>query len=219
MVGWHHWLSGHEFEWAPGVGDGQGSLVCCSPWGHKESDMTEWQNWTEPGEKKNARDTQIMYTKVFLLWKLNYICWPQNAELKTLGALKLPVHLPAPLTRPLISCPGGWDYWLPGSHGGILLGTICTANDPQSHWVYALSQSHYLDPSFFLFFIRGWSLYNFVLVSAIHQHQSAIGIHRSPPSRSSLPPPTPSHPSRSSQSTSLSYLPHSANSHWLFYIR
>ena len=41
-VGWHHWLNGHEFEQAPGVGDGQGSLVCCSPWGLKESDMTEW---------------------------------------------------------------------------------------------------------------------------------------------------------------------------------
>ena len=41
MAGWHHWLDGHEFEQAPGVGDGQGSLVCCSPWGHKESDMTE----------------------------------------------------------------------------------------------------------------------------------------------------------------------------------
>ena len=41
MVGWHHRLHGHEFEQAPGVGDGQGSLVCCSPWGHKESDMTE----------------------------------------------------------------------------------------------------------------------------------------------------------------------------------
>ena len=47
MVGWHHWLNGHEFEFAPGVGDGQGSLVCCSPWGRKESDMTEWLNWTE----------------------------------------------------------------------------------------------------------------------------------------------------------------------------
>ena len=41
MVWWHHWLDGHEFEQAPGVGDGQGSLVRCSPWGHKESDMTE----------------------------------------------------------------------------------------------------------------------------------------------------------------------------------
>ena len=42
IVGWHHRLDGHEFEQAPGVGDGQGSLVCCSPWGSKELDMTEW---------------------------------------------------------------------------------------------------------------------------------------------------------------------------------
>ena len=40
MVGWYHQLDGHEFEQALGVGDGQGSLACCSPWGHKESDMT-----------------------------------------------------------------------------------------------------------------------------------------------------------------------------------
>ena len=46
MVWWHHWLDGHEFERAPGVGDGQGSLVCCSPWGRKESNTTEWLNWT-----------------------------------------------------------------------------------------------------------------------------------------------------------------------------
>ena len=44
MVGWHHQLDGHEFEQALGVGDGQGSLVCCSPWGCKESDMTEQLN-------------------------------------------------------------------------------------------------------------------------------------------------------------------------------
>ena len=47
MVGWHHRLDVHEFEQAPGVGDGQGSLACCSPWGHKESDMTEQLNWIE----------------------------------------------------------------------------------------------------------------------------------------------------------------------------
>ena len=47
MVRWHHWLSGHEFEQTLGVGDGQGSLKCCSPWGCKESDMTEPLNWTE----------------------------------------------------------------------------------------------------------------------------------------------------------------------------
>ena len=39
MVGWHHRLDGHEFEQAPGVGDGEGSVVCGSPWGHRESDM------------------------------------------------------------------------------------------------------------------------------------------------------------------------------------
>ena len=44
MVGWHHQLDGHEFEQTPGVGDGQGSLACCSPSGHKESDMTERLN-------------------------------------------------------------------------------------------------------------------------------------------------------------------------------
>ena len=41
MVGWHHRLYGYEFEQAPGVGDGQGRLVCCSSWGRKESDTTE----------------------------------------------------------------------------------------------------------------------------------------------------------------------------------
>ena len=47
VVGWHHQLDGHEFEQAPGVGDGQGSLLCCHPWGCEESDMTEHLNWTE----------------------------------------------------------------------------------------------------------------------------------------------------------------------------
>ena len=47
MVGWHHWLNGHEFKQAPRVVDGQGSTEFCSPWGCKESNMTEWLNWTE----------------------------------------------------------------------------------------------------------------------------------------------------------------------------
>ena len=42
MVGWHHWFYGCEFEQTLGDSEGQGNLVCCSPWGHKESDMTEW---------------------------------------------------------------------------------------------------------------------------------------------------------------------------------
>ena len=48
MVGWHHRLYEHEFEKAPGVGDGQGILACCSLWSRKKSDTTEWLNWTEP---------------------------------------------------------------------------------------------------------------------------------------------------------------------------
>ena len=60
MVGWHHQLNGHEFEQSSGVGDGQGSLACCSPWSHKETDMTERLNWTEH------------YIKKFLCqWKIN----------------------------------------------------------------------------------------------------------------------------------------------------
>ena len=59
MVGWHHRLNGHEFEQIPGVGEGQGSLGCCSPWGHKESDMTERLN-----SKHNTYITCLLY--VFL---------------------------------------------------------------------------------------------------------------------------------------------------------
>ena len=47
MVRWHHRLNGHEFEEAPGVGDGQGGLACCSPWNRRESDTTERLNWTD----------------------------------------------------------------------------------------------------------------------------------------------------------------------------
>ena len=47
IAGWHHRLNGREFEWTPGVGDWQGGLACYNSWGHKESDTTEWLNWTE----------------------------------------------------------------------------------------------------------------------------------------------------------------------------
>ena len=63
VVGWHHWLNGHEFEQASVVGDGQGGWACCSPWGCKELDMTEQLNWTE-----GAFHTHIIsfiITKVF----------------------------------------------------------------------------------------------------------------------------------------------------------
>ena len=58
MVGWHHWLNGHEFGWTLGVGDEQGGLVCCRSWGHKESDITEWLNWTELRMTRERERTQ-----------------------------------------------------------------------------------------------------------------------------------------------------------------
>ena len=59
MVGWHHWLNGHAFEQAPGVGNGQGSLACCSPCGCKESATTEWLNNNTNNEhsKKEIKKT------------------------------------------------------------------------------------------------------------------------------------------------------------------
>ena len=54
MAGWHHWLDGCESEWTPGDGDGQGGLVCCDSCGRKESDMTEWLNWTELRTTSNS---------------------------------------------------------------------------------------------------------------------------------------------------------------------
>ena len=59
MVGWHHRLNGHEFGWTPGVGDGQGGLMCCSSWGHKESDTTERLNW----ELRNWKWSLHMYLR------------------------------------------------------------------------------------------------------------------------------------------------------------
>ena len=56
MVGWHHRLNGHEFEQAPGDSEGQGSLACCSPPGHKESDMTERLNSVLRVEGTEAKD-------------------------------------------------------------------------------------------------------------------------------------------------------------------
>ena len=61
MFGWHHWLNGCEFEQPLGVDDGEGSLTCCSPWGRKELDMTEWQNWTEKQYSCSLRISWINY--------------------------------------------------------------------------------------------------------------------------------------------------------------
>ena len=64
MAGWHHWLDGHEFGWTPGVGDGQGGLACYNSWGHKESDTTEWLNWTDHSSWKNCAQILVKGWKI-----------------------------------------------------------------------------------------------------------------------------------------------------------
>ena len=63
MFGWHHWLEGHEFEQTLGDGEGQGSLECCSPWSHKESDVTEQLN------KNNLLSMRFNYSLIILTQK------------------------------------------------------------------------------------------------------------------------------------------------------
>ena len=59
MVGWHYRLNGHEFEQAPGDGEGQGSLECCSPWGYKESDTTEQLNNSNKNQEEKSEYNPI----------------------------------------------------------------------------------------------------------------------------------------------------------------
>ena len=70
MVGWHHWLNVHEFEQAPGTGDGQGSLACYSPWGHKELDTTKRPTHTHGTirtTKSGRSEGQRLYF-LYILW-------------------------------------------------------------------------------------------------------------------------------------------------------
>ena len=65
MVGWDHWINGYQFEQTPGDREGQGSLVCCSPWGHKESDMTQQLNNNDinSGDKSQLLEKTETYEK------------------------------------------------------------------------------------------------------------------------------------------------------------
>jgi len=77
MVGWCHWLDGHEFEQAPGVSDGQGSPACCSLWSRKESYMTGKLNWTELNWIYFPSISQIPLTDFFFFWVGNLLATAQ----------------------------------------------------------------------------------------------------------------------------------------------
>ena len=95
MARWHHRLDGHEFEWTPGVGDGQASLACCDSWGRKESDTTERLNWTEDHKNLCLQSApailksvsferkwlkQSCPTKLFLMMEIFHICTIQYSS-------------------------------------------------------------------------------------------------------------------------------------------
>ena len=70
MVGWHHWLNGHELQQSPLDDEGQGSVLCCSPWGHKGSDTTKWLNNNNPME--NCRSPYSLWAALMSKLKCSY---------------------------------------------------------------------------------------------------------------------------------------------------
>ena len=76
MAGWHPWLDGHESEWTPGDGDGQGGLASCNSWGRKELDMTEWLDWLIDWfccwSKLNIQKMKIMASGPITSWEIDW---------------------------------------------------------------------------------------------------------------------------------------------------
>ena len=97
MAGWHHRLDGGEFEWTPGVGDGQGGLACCDSWGCKELDMTERLNWTELNWNECNCAVVWIFFGIAFLWD-----WNEN--------------WPSPVLWPLLSFPNLLTYWVEFHH-------------------------------------------------------------------------------------------------------
>ena len=97
MVGWCHQLSGHGFGWTLGVGDGQGGLVGCSAWDHKELDTTERLNWTEHNLTESFPRLKHFYDSIPLLaWSPNYLLCSEVSTIWVLPSPFLNFPLPTP---------------------------------------------------------------------------------------------------------------------------
>ena len=131
MVGWHHWLSGHGFRWTPWVGDGQGGLACCSSWGHKESDMTEWLNWTELYVqylvninlhmwKKTVNFKAIGHFYKFKVWNHNNMIYGKSLESCQLSVTPWTVAHQAPLSMAILQARILKWFAMPFSRGSSL---------------------------------------------------------------------------------------------------
>ena len=105
MVGWHHRPDGHEFEQTPGIGDGQGGLACCSPWGHKESDMTEWLDWTELPRRQAGCAPRFRKPRKTAEKANSETGWPSSPHLPSRGPPR-----PVPATT---------GVWLPSNSTGM----------------------------------------------------------------------------------------------------
>ena len=138
MVGWHYWLNGYEFEQALGVGEVQGSLVCCSPWGGKESDITERLNWI------------LIYS---FLWCFQWVYSRLLVVVQTLSFASNSLQpcgiqhgsLPCPLLFPRVcsdSCPlSQWCYLtIPSSATPFSFGFNLSEHQGLFQWVGSLHQ-------------------------------------------------------------------------------
>ena len=140
MVGWYHWLNGHEFEQALGVGDGQGSLACYSPWGHKELEMTKWLDWTV-NKILVLRHTIIPQQNLWLLLLFN--CSVVSNSLQLLG-LQYP-RPPCPSLFPRV-CPSSCSlhrWYHPAVSSSDTLFSFCPLSFPASglfQWVICSHQ-------------------------------------------------------------------------------
>ena len=94
MVGWHHRLDGHEFEWTQGVGVGHVGLACCDSWGHRESDVTERLNWTDWTEREPLYLAHHPKEAALLTWGINQRWWkvlrPQQPQQVFIECLSRP---------------------------------------------------------------------------------------------------------------------------------
>ena len=106
MDGWHHQLDAHEFVWTPGVGDGWGGLACCDSWGCKESDTTEWLNWTE------LRQT-VQNCSILALGKISDYIWENQNWRMVGGRKKINIHVIIILATFLSTyfMPVPWTYF------------------------------------------------------------------------------------------------------------
>ena len=161
MVGWHHWLYGHEFEQALGIGDGQGSLVCCSPWGFKESDTTEWLNWRYVwGHRKNWTNLNSQLslssecTLGLIIKTRSVVCisvtvakhLSQILDISSFAMIKNSIYhwshiCCCSVTRLCLTLCDPMNCSAPGSYGPPLSPRVCWNLCPLNRWCYWIISS------------------------------------------------------------------------------